>query len=593
MLMLVCAPFSGHAVEHGADGQPIKIIREGDRSGIADDRDLNKKEVERKFTDAQKKLEDQNKGLDPNGETAKGNVVAQKILANGVASLEKASPEQIKVLSNILGSSKLEISGDKVTVDGQLTASNGSAASGASQNLDLQQSQEQAIIQQAAKDKDIAAAVTAAAVTQSFVLPVEAKEKDPGIEKEVSKDQDFQKTQEKVAAAAAASGGPQASSPSDSSSSSAPTESSRDRVEALYESGNFGEKALDAISLSQSDSGSRDLSTSPLYNQSSSPEIQSALRDVAFSDIGDSGSMGPSTQKLVDLATQPGFQDLVSSTLGSRAQLDFNLATAGAAISANPALPPSGVALAQAYIYDNLSSAGMLRSSPLLTSLDASSSGDSLSKLGPETLQWIALAGDLAFADPSKLPPDLAARREVYRKGFEDFKEWLKVMQDSGSIALLDELHAPVDPEKAQQGWDTSLAKFVETHRRAKSGVQAGAKNRADGPEVVKQLDKLALWAQNLNDFDVSGLKTWGKIATGKYRFSILWNRFDPLTLKQAKFYYGRVVFYGSMPQFFSGTSQPLGVLVHDAQKWSDKITKDQKLRQKSLASASRSSAKK
>jgi hypothetical protein len=132
--------------------------------------------------------------------------------------------------------------------------------------------------------------------------------------------------------------------------------------------------------------------------------------------------------------------------------------------------------------------------------------------------------------------------------------------------------------------WEDAKKKFSAAHRKAKASILTNKKSGRDGKSIVKQLDTLARWSENLSDFDVASVSTWGRMTSGRYRFPVLWKRFDALTLEQARFYYRRMMFHGSMPQFYSGSLKPASLLVGDAQKWSVKITKEQQLRRNELA---------
>lgn len=510
------------------------------------------------------------------GESPEATERSKATLTAAAGVIPTMSDDQVKALSPFFTSSTVNVTATQVSAakDSGVVST---ILPDAKKNVAISADQREVINNQAKTDPKSAAAIAAAFVAVTMVPPSSGlPASNAGIESSGPQSQSFDSTQSKVLGAGGLSGGSSASG---------------DHFDP--DAMNLAKGAKNVLSLPTSSSGG-DLSSSPIYNQAGSPEIQSALRDIAFGDMtGKSGSSGGS--KLLKLATTEGFQDVLSNTLGSDAQRDFNLMTAGAAISGNPNLPASGVALAKAYIYNNLSSSKMIASSQVLGSLNAALPGGGLGKLAPETLRWIALSGDLAFADAASLPPEYASRQAQYREGFESLKAWLKVLEESNALSLLDELRVPADPDLASRGWDDAKKKFAGAHRKAKASLLVNKKSGKDGKSIVKQLDTLALWAEGVSDFDVTSVSTWGRMSSGRYRFPVLWKRFDPLTLEQARFYYGRLMFYGSMPQFYSGSQKPVSFLVGDAQKWSAKITKEQQLRRNELARTKpgRSAAKK
>ncbi len=498
-------------------------------------------------------------------------VSTQKALIEAANSLPSKSSEEQKMMSSLLSAKNIKVTNSQVTMTNETTNLLGATSETKSQEQVAISDEQKKVIEEqvkAQRDPATAAAVTAALVARSMSSgPANTPTSNPGVQSSRPQSQAFGAAQSGAMSAGGLSGG--------SSSSDSGDHFDADAV-------NLAKGAQNLLSLPTSTAGG-DLSSSPIYNQAGSPEIQSALRDIAFGDMtGKSGAGGGS--KLLKLATTEGFQDVLSNTLGSDAQRDFNLLTAGAAISDNPNLPASGVALAKAYIYNNLSASKMIASSNVLGSLNAALPGGGLGKLSPETLRWVALAGDLAFADASSLPPEYAARQAQYREGFESMKAWLKVLEESNALSLLDELRVPANPDFAGRGWEDARKKFSAAHRKAKASIVVNKKSGKDGQSILKQLNTLAGWSEGLADFDVNSVSTWGRMTTGRYRFPVLWRRFDPLTLEQARFYYGRLIYHGSMPQFYSGSLKPISFLVSDAQKWSAKITKEQQLRRNELA---------
>jgi hypothetical protein len=571
--LFVFASGTGAAADsHGGrtSGAPAQVeIRNehGSNGGVKPGQQLTVKEMQDRLTQARDRL---------NADSAASMGIApqaveqtKQAITKTVDELPSSSPERQKMLSSVLTAKDIKITNSQVTATNETAGILGFNGTEKSTSLTAISDEQKKVIAQtnARQDPATAAAVTAALVAQSMSSgPADLPKSNAGVESSGPQSQAFDNTQSKALGAGGLSG----------SSSTGPSD--HFNPDAM----NLAKGAQNVLSLPTSSSGG-DLSSSPIYNQAGSPEIQSALRDIAFGDMtGKSGSSGGS--KLLKLATTEGFQDVLSNTLGSDAQRDFNLMTAGAAISGNPNLPASGVALAKAYIYNNLSSSKMIASSQVLGSLNAALPGGGLGKLAPETLRWIALSGDLAFADAASLPPEYASRQAQYREGFESLKAWLKLLEESNALSLLDELRVPADPDLASRGWDDAKKKFAGAHRKAKASLLVNKKSGKDGKSIVKQLDTLALWAEGVSDFDVTSVSTWGRMSSGRYRFPVLWKRFDPLTLEQARFYYGRLMFYGSMPQFYSGSQKPVSFLVGDAQKWSAKITKEQQLRRNELA---------
>jgi|GEM_PF-3209070 len=505
---------------------------------------------------------------------------AAGVLTDTIKAFERGEvgTEQKKVVSSILGASSLEIKGDKV-----IASDGGLLSTKKSEKVVLGEDQKNLI---AKTDSRNAAAITAAFVTKTML--VSAPDEDArGVAPQPAEEQAFADTQSQVNAAAGLGASASPSAASSSSSGASSSKSAKSDGHFNPEAMQFSNLARGALSL-PSKSSSVDLSSNPLYSKSGSPEIQSALRDLAFSDMAGASPRTPADRgkKLMKLATSRGFQDALVSSLGRGAQKDFNLLTAGAVISSNPALPASGVAVAKAFIYNNIGASKMIGSSALLSQLETSlGEGGGLAGLSPTTLNWIALAGDLAFADPSKIPPDFASQQETYRKGFEELRTWMSTLKDADGLALLDELRAPADPEQARLGWEDAKRKFIEAHHKAKTGISAHRKSGDDGKRVVRQLDKLSVWAGTLADFDVGSVAIWGRATAGRLRFPVMWNRFDPLSLTQARFYYGRLAFYGTLPRFYSGSSRPIAALVADAQKWAARITDERKMMRNELAS--------
>jgi hypothetical protein len=563
LLILTAARVNASGTDHGgASGSaPAKIVIENHQNPNEQGKVLTREEMQEEVLKTRDKMDPKKTGDSPEA-TQK----SQAVLTAAAGAIGGMSDEQVKVLSPFFTSRTVNVTANQVSAE--KTGFLAIPLPDDKRNVAISADQREVIDNQSKVDSKSAAAIAAAFVAVTMVPPpTNTPNSNLGVQSSGPQSQAFGSAQSGAMSAGGLSGG--------SSSSGSGDHFDGDAI-------NLAKGAQNVLSLPTSSSGG-DLSSSPLYNQAGSPEIQSALRDIAFGDMtGKNGSGGSS--KLLKLATTEGFQDVLSNTLGSDAQRDFNLMTAGAAISDNPNLPASGVALAKAYIYNNLSSSKMIASSQVLGNLNAALPGGGLGKLSPETLRWIALSGDLAFADAASLPPEYASRQAQYREGFESLRAWLKLLEESNALPLLDELRVPANPDLAARGWDESKKKFASAHLKAKASLMANKKGGRDARSIVKQMNTLSQWADGLADFDVNSVSTWGRMSAGRYRFPVLWKRFDPLTLEQARFYYGRLIYHGSMPQFYSGSLKPISFLVGDAQKWSAKITKEQQLRRNELA---------
>ena len=360
--------------------------------------------------------------------------------------------------------------------------------------------------------------------------------------------------------------------------SSSSTTRSADEINV--DASQFTLRAREILSIPRS--GNFDLLQNPLYQPSSSLEIRSALQRVALDGTGTQGA-----KKLVTLATQPGFQEMIGRSLGPEQQKDFNLLTAGAALAGDGKISKESMAFAKAYINQGLSSSSLIAASPELSSLSQSLGGEGLAGLSPQTLEWLALASKLAF-------DSAAASKGEYKKGFGELQDFIRRLQLGQAVGLIDELRFPYDKEQALRGWENSHDKWAASHADAVADLRRrGAKASPDERDLLKRVGHLHQWVLKLPRNGVGASDEWFAIVENpSNRVARLWAKHHPLSLERAKFYAARARFYGSMSQFQEETPSRMAILVRDAQSWAKKVELDRQLEAQKLKMARRSKSR-
>jgi hypothetical protein len=352
---------------------------------------------------------------------------------------------------------------------------------------------------------------------------------------------------------------------------------SRSADEISVDTSQFTLRARELLSIPRS--GNFDLLENPFYQPASSLEIRSALQRVALDGAGPQGA-----KKLVTLATQPGFQEMIGRSLGPEQQKDFNLLTAGAALAGDEKISKESMAFAKAYINQGLSSTSLIEASPELSALSQSLGGEGLAGLSPQTLEWLALASKLAFESK-------ASSKDDFRKGYTELQDFIRRLKSGQALNLLDELRFPYEKAQALRGWDNAHQKWAASHADAIADLRRlGERAKPDERDLLKRLGHLHPWVLRVPRDSVRSSDEWfGIVENESNRVARLWAKLHPLSLERAKFYAARARFYGSMSQFQEESPSSMAMLVREAQVWAKKVENERRLEMQKLRMARRS----
>lgn len=314
---------------------------------------------------------------------------------------------------------------------------------------------------------------------------------------------------------------------------------------------------------------SYNLSSNPVYAIMQQSDNAELFRQVALNGIRGKGD----SKKFVELATKDGFQDTLKTAVGEDAQQDFNLLTAGAAISSNGDFDPQVIASAQSYINGVLNSQSIISASPALASLNAALGGNGLALLSPETLNWMTFASQLAYADVSTLPSQMQNRRATYVKGYEELKAFLKNLALGDAVALLNTLRVPVDLAKNTKLYQEAHQNFIKAHNEPIKYLKTLELVGQDEQRLLAFLQRLSKWVVQVPAHDVQALGKWSKLMGENAQGTVQqWERIEPQSLTLARFFYAKMYYYAYVAQSFGqgGKASPMIILVGDAQSWAN-----------------------
>jgi hypothetical protein len=566
----------GHSSPQEAEititGDPAVKNPENERPADTDRRIINQAEETRRRLEQEIARE----GIDPQTREGYQQVISTLgDFSKNYSSLDESRKEMIRMADR---ADKLQLSTETTLIDGagekevmRVDAVTNPSFFGATEQTNAGQIEitkaEQALIENKAQSQSWsstpqdAKAVTLGMLGRSFAT--QQSNRDPGIQQAPNSDQEYQRTLSGAEGVAGRAGG------------SGSGVSLADRFDA----DRFTDRARDLMGVPSG--GSFDLANNPLYSAAAGSPIQSALQNMAFSSLSGEGA---NQKQLSNLLGTPGFQDMSRMALGPEGASDLNLLAAGAEILSNPDLPELGKEISKDYIASNLSSAAMIENNASLSLLSQSVGLGSLAQLSPETLRWLAVAGDLAFEDLEKIPEKYRSQREIYKTAFNDLRAWLAALREHNALNELDTLKLPVNPDVAKQGWKNASKKFIETHFAAAQSFQQIKEKTDDSKRMEQMLRRIGRWWQSVPEYDLEKTSQWASTANRRSEFSKQWHNSDHVSLKNARFYHSRLYYYGTLPQFFSGSQAPINTLVKDAQEWGHLLKLQERRRSRHLA---------
>ncbi len=315
--------------------------------------------------------------------------------------------------------------------------------------------------------------------------------------------------------------------------------------------------------------GAYNLSSNPVYSTIKTTDNSDLLRQIAL----DSMRGKDDSTKLVDLATKDGFQDSLKTAIGEDAQDEFNLLTAGAAISSNGDFDPSVIMQAQSFINGVLNSQSIITDSPSLSSLNSALGGNGLALLSPETLNWLKYASDLAYADISTLPSKMQNRRDTYVQGYKDLENFLKNLALGDAVALLNTLKVPVDLDKNDKLYQEAHQNFIKAHNEPLKYLKSKELEGQDEARLLAFLERISKWVVQVPRHDVKALGKWSKLMGEDSQGTVLqWERVEPQSLTLARFFYAQMYYYASVASSFDANNKAsdMIILVGDAQSWAN-----------------------
>ena len=328
-----------------------------------------------------------------------------------------------------------------------------------------------------------------------------------------------------------------------------------------------------------------------------SPKIQSSLSNLAFNSLKGKRYSAADSNTLMGLATDPSFQEMISSKLSREAVQDFNLSTAGAEIMGNSDLPEIGADAAKSYILNNLSSAQMIQDSPALKSLGKAIGGTgSLALQDPFVLRWLEFANQLGTRESDKIPAFLSSKSKSYQKAYPEMIVWLKGLEQQNAMGSLSDWKLSWEKEKYDSFWRDYHQSFYAVHKDTKAKEQSLIKGQEFGgaTSILKEmkmftgdLQKIMVWLTKHKKLNMNVPVNWVKNAGIQSKIGKMWQTNYEEEYQWAHLYLSKMYFVSAT---YSQVAKNKAVmqLIADAQEWAAFVQSQNSSSTNSLVSGKR-----